>query len=149
MFGEANECDRKRDQAVALSAEAHERPENEPPWTYFQTPERLSMQRGIAYVELGRAVAAVELMERGVASLPEQYRRDKGWHLGRLALAYAMAGEIDAACVNGVEALKLAAETGSVHPLRELRRMRQLLAANESHSAVRAFDDALRSLGSS
>lgn len=144
MLGDAGECDRKLDEAVVLSAEAYQRPDIEPPWTYFQTPERLSMQRATAYIELGRPTAAIELMERGLAALPEHYRRDRGWNLGRLALAYAMAGETEPACVNGVEALNLAAETGSVHPVRELRRMRRLLDNSERHPAVRAFDDALQ-----
>ena len=49
------DIDRKFDQAQELAAQAAEKPENEPPWIYFFSPDYLTLQRGLAYRLLGGA----------------------------------------------------------------------------------------------
>jgi len=85
------------DRCAALTYTAVEHPEDAPPWVYFQGPERLSFQRGVAYAELGRHADAVPLLSTALESLPDYYERDRTRNCAHLALAFAGGGDADGA----------------------------------------------------
>jgi transcriptional regulator with XRE-family HTH domain len=143
LEGDADDVDRLLDLTEDLTAAAAERPEDEPPWVYFNSPERVLFQRGVAYVELGRFREAVELFEAARARLSGNYRRDHGRYAANLAIAAALDGQVDRAVAAARESLTTAVETGSAHTVADLRRMRRALDRWPEHPAVVEFDDAL------
>jgi tetratricopeptide (TPR) repeat protein len=82
---------------------------------YFNSPERVLFQRGVAYVELGRYAEAADLFGAARAWLPGGYRRDHGRYAANLAIAAAHDGQVDRAVASGRESLAIAVETGSPH----------------------------------
>lgn len=144
LDGDAERTDRLMDRAEALTATAAEHPECEPPWIYFHGPDRVLFQRGVAHLELGRYASAVDLFTRARLALPPTYRRDHGRYAANLALAGALAGELDRASRAAMDALNIMIETGSAHTLSELRRARRAMNRWPDAPEVREFDAALR-----
>lgn len=147
LDGDGDDTDRLLDLTETLSARAAEQAGGEPPWVYFNGPERVLFQRGVAYVELGRHGAAVDLFDAARARLPAGYRRDHGRYAANLALAAALDGQVDRAATVGREALALAVETGSAHTVADLRRMRRALDRFAESPEVAEFDAAVAAAG--
>lgn len=147
LEGDSNDVDALLDLTEDLTATAAEHPEDEPPWVYFNSPERVLFQRGVAYVELGRHAEAIDLFEAARARLPAAYRRDHGRYAADLAIAAALDGQVDRAVTAGREALTIAVETGSAHTVTDLRRMRSVLNRWPDSPAVAEFDEALATAG--
>ena len=147
LEGDSRDVDELLDLTEELTAAAAEHPEDEPPWVYFNSPERVLFQRGVAYVELGRHAEAVELFDAARARLAAGYRRDLGRYAANLAVAAALDGQVDRAVEAGKEALGIAVEVGSAHTLTDLRRMRHALTQWADSPAVVAFDEALAAAG--
>jgi len=143
LDGDGAAVDRLLDRTEELAAAAAEHPEDEPAWVYFNGPERVVFQRGVAYVELGRHAAAVELFDTARARLPAGYRRDHGRYAANLAVAAALDGQVDRAVAAGREALAVVVETGSAHTVTDLRRARRALDRFGDAPAVAEFDTAL------
>jgi tetratricopeptide (TPR) repeat protein len=146
LLGDADPTDRAMDRSEALTQEASEHAEDEPPWVYFQDPGRALFQRGIAYLELGRGQEAAELFERARLALAAAYRRDHGRYAAVTAHAYALSGEVEQATTLGREAATIAAETGSAHTAGDLRRMRRALNKWADDQRVRDLDVYVRDL---
>jgi tetratricopeptide (TPR) repeat protein len=89
LDGDTDATERALDRCAALTYTAAEHPEDAPPWVYFQGPERLSFQRGVAYAELGHHADAVPLLSTALESLPDSYERDRTCNCAHLALAFA------------------------------------------------------------
>jgi hypothetical protein len=49
--------------------------EDEPPWIYFYSADYLLLQRGLAYLFLGRYPRAIELLCEGLEQMPPQGRQ--------------------------------------------------------------------------
>ncbi|MGI5153973.1 XRE family transcriptional regulator [Microbispora sp. CA-102843] len=96
-MGEAGPARRLLGEAEKLIRAAGEHPENEPPWMYFYDDGWFDMQRGMAELALGDGPRAVRFLDRGLATLPEAYRRDRAWFGTCLARAHALAGDVEAA----------------------------------------------------
>ena len=143
LEGDSHDVDELLDLTEELTAAAAEHPEDEPPWVYFNSPERVLFQRGVAYVELGRHSESAELFEAARARLAAGYRRDLGRYAANLAVAVALDGQVDRAVAAGREALGIAVEVGSAHTLADLRRMRRALDRWADSPAVAEFDAAL------
>jgi tetratricopeptide (TPR) repeat protein len=73
----------------------------------------LQMQRGACWLRLGYPQRAVGAYEAAASSLPAAYRRDLGAALGGLAAARAAAGEPEQAAFAALQALDIAATSGS------------------------------------
>jgi hypothetical protein len=101
---------------------------------YFQGPERLSFQRGVAYVELGRHADAVALLSTALESLPDCYERDRARYCAQLALAFAGGGDADSALAVAMRA----ATTGSALAARDLRRVRATMHERGAEAQARA-----------
>lgn len=74
LLGNGDSCDRKLDIATMLADRAAARPDREPPWVYFFSPDYLVIQHGRAYRYLGRYQQAEELLSAGLGALPPEIR---------------------------------------------------------------------------
>lgn len=104
----------------------------------------LTIQTAICYSESGQPARAVELYETWL-SQDSFSRRDRGYFLALTAGALAQAGEPDAACMAGQEALAIAIEMSSHRTIQELGRVLDALGAWRNRPSVRALADALSS----
>jgi tetratricopeptide (TPR) repeat protein len=93
----ANAARSRLSEAEDLIHRAAQRPEDEPPWMYFYGEGWFHMQRGMAELALGNGKRAAELLEGGLRTLPESYRRDRAWFQACLARAHAVRGDAEAA----------------------------------------------------
>jgi tetratricopeptide (TPR) repeat protein len=113
---------------------------------YFNDPDRLGFQRGVAYVELGRHGEAVPLLTAALGALDSGYDRDRARYAAVLALALAAAGEADAAVEHAKRGAELAAQTGSALATRELRRVRVALREAGADAALAELMEHLHAL---
>jgi transcriptional regulator with XRE-family HTH domain len=115
LIGDSDEVDRKLDLATELAASAAEHPDREPPWVYFYNAHYLAMQRGLAYLLLGRRDEAVEQLEAGLRAMSAEVRQSEwvGNYLLQLALAHDSVGNRDQAVRIAEEARTVAATKGS------------------------------------
>jgi tetratricopeptide (TPR) repeat protein len=121
-LGDRSAAERALDRAVDLSGRAATSGD-EPPWVYFLDEQRITIQRAIAYRELGEHRRAVELFREAIGRLDPAFRRDRGQYLARLAVALAGAGEREEALAVAGQARELAEATGSDRTLAELGRI--------------------------
>jgi transcriptional regulator with XRE-family HTH domain len=134
LSGEAtiSDLNRKFDEATALVARVAEKPEQEPPWIYFFSPDYLIMQRGLAYRLIGHYPEASELLSEGLAALPPEMRKSE-WvashYIFQLAVTHAKAGDIHQACELIKEATVTARQTGSARLRKELTRLSVRMSA--------------------
>lgn len=146
LHGDAEATERALDRSAALTYAAAEHPDSAPPWVYFNDPGRLSFQRGVAYVELGRYTEAAVLLSTSLEGLADGYDRDRGRYAGMLALALAGAGEADAALLHAKRAAELAVATGSALAAQELRRVRAVLRGQGAEHAAAELAEHLQAL---
>jgi transcriptional regulator with XRE-family HTH domain len=71
---------------------------HEPPWVYWLDRREADIMAGRCYTELRRPLRAVPLLEAAIAGYDEVASRELGLYLSWLAIAYADAREVDAAC---------------------------------------------------
>ena len=130
LAGDGADADRKLDEAASLIGHAAAYPEDEPPWIYFYSPDYLELQRGLAYLYLGRFTQAVESLCAGLAEMPTEVRQSDwiAWYLVRLAAAYAHAGDPERACSVAAQAAHIASQTGSSRLRAQLSRLQAQLA---------------------
>jgi hypothetical protein len=130
---EIADIDRKFDRAEELVAQAAERPENEPPWIYFFSPDYLILQRGLAYRLLGAYDRANELLRAGLSKIPADWRQSE-WmashYLLALAVNHAKAGDVDEACRLALEINDIALQTHSERLRASLTRFEMQLRKN-------------------
>ncbi|MBT2382810.1 helix-turn-helix transcriptional regulator [Streptomyces sp. ISL-11] len=127
LTGDADHTHRLLDEAQDLIGRAAEHPEDEPPWMYFYDETWFSLQRGMAEIHLRAWPTAVELLGKGLAALPDDYRRDKTWYRACLTHALAGSGEAAQALAVALEAVPDAAAIGRPHAWNELHRAAALL----------------------
>ncbi|MGW4802496.1 XRE family transcriptional regulator, partial [Nonomuraea sp. NPDC004297] len=110
-------------------------PEDEPPWMYFYDEGWFLMQRGMAELELGDGRRAVDYLERGLATLPDHYRRDRAWYGACLARAQALQGDAEAAVTT---ALNVASDATALntYAVTELQHTAHALASAGSSGAM-------------
>ncbi len=130
LAGDGDNADRKLDEAGRWIGRAAAHPEDEPPWIYFYSPDYLELQRGLAYLYLGRYAQAIESLSAGLAKMPSEVRRSEwiAWYLVRLAAAHAHAGDPEQACSVAAQAAHIARQTGSSRLRGQLSRFTGQLA---------------------
>jgi tetratricopeptide (TPR) repeat protein len=74
LMGDGAATERRLDDAFVLAEQSAARPDDEPPWVYFYSPEYLMMQRGRAYRYLGRCNEAAESLSAGLNALAPELR---------------------------------------------------------------------------
>ncbi len=125
LRGDTNSCQRSLAKAYGLL----DADSPAPPWASANVTQR--------HVRAGEARCwmwlqpskAVPLYESVLREWPRDRMRDGGLHQARLALACAAVGERDRAKAEGLKALAIARSTKSNVAARELRRLRETLAA--------------------
>lgn len=144
-MGEAGPARRLLGEAEELIRAAGEHPENEPPWMYFYDDGWFDMQRGMAELALGDGTRAVRFLDRGLATLPGAYRRDRAWFGTCLARAHALAGDVEAAERVALDAVPDALAVNR-HAVKDLRELSAGLLPIHSRSG-RRIEEALRAEG--
>jgi tetratricopeptide (TPR) repeat protein len=147
LAGDGDQAGRKLDAAASLTEHAAAHGEDEPPWIYFFSPGYLALQRGLAYVFLGRYARAIDLLSAGLADMPAEVRHSEwvGGYLVRLAAAHAHAGDVDHVCSVAAEVLLIVSQTGSSRLRAQLSRLQARLAARwPDVLAVAELGDRLR-----
>jgi transcriptional regulator with XRE-family HTH domain len=142
LAGDTTEFRRAIDQAAELVAATPPSAARE--WAPWCTPGYVIMYEAAGWTRLGQPDRAIPAYERGLTGWSDEFRRDQGMYRGRLAGAYASAGEPERAASVGSEALIIACRTGSARVLAELEPLPKLLEQWGEVPAVRAFNDDLR-----
>ncbi|MGH3631870.1 MAG: hypothetical protein ACRDRL_31075 [Sciscionella sp.] len=141
-------AERLLDTTEQRTAQAYAQPDDEPWWTYPQTPERVLFQRGMTYRELGRHHEARDLFDQARAALSASYRRDQGRWAASLALAAAHDGDLTGALTAGRQAIAIVRDTGSVYTIADLHSLRRVLDHHQKadRATLDDFDEALRDI---
>jgi transcriptional regulator with XRE-family HTH domain len=141
LAGNEAACQNKLDEASMLAALSQHNGDGGP--GRYCTVEFVEIQRATCWLALGRAQRAIESFEGGLVRLPSVHRRDRGVYLSRLAIAHAINGDPETACMKGFEAAQIARTTGSGRIAGELERLRSTLRPWRSHPSVVRLDHAL------
>jgi transcriptional regulator with XRE-family HTH domain len=114
--GEGEAARRALGEASELCARG--RGEDDPHWLYWMNEGEIHGQSGSAHLALGNTALAVESFGHAIQADRAGERRTHGLFLSRAAQAHARAGDLDAACATGDEAVSIA-ETVQSARLRE------------------------------
>jgi tetratricopeptide (TPR) repeat protein len=95
------------------------------------SPAYLTLQRGLAYLYLGRNANAVEWLSSGLAEMPPEMGQSEwiAWYLVRLAAAHARAGDPEQACSVAAQATLIIRQTGPSRLRAQLNRLLAQLSA--------------------
>jgi tetratricopeptide (TPR) repeat protein len=137
LQGEADDCQRKLDQALELSGKASDADQEGP--ARYCIPEFVEIARAGCWMKMGRPRQAIDIFEQQLATLPSHHYRDRGVYLGQLATAHAMNGEPDEAVARGRQAQEVVRATRSHRIVRELRGLSTKLGAWEDLPEVAGF----------
>jgi transcriptional regulator with XRE-family HTH domain len=125
---------------------ADRNPEDDPPWTYWLTPDEVDVMAGRCYVELRRPERARPLLERALSSYGEDRPRETALYTSWLAEAHLQAGGVDEAAHLACDVLALTARTASVRPDDRARHLRRLLHPYRGAASVDDFEERYRSV---
>lgn len=107
------------------------------------TPGYVLVGEADGWARLHQPARAASLYEQALATWPGAFRRDEAVYLGRLARAYAEAGEPERSVKIGDRALALAGGTGSARALGELKPLPTALAKWRSNPSIRELTRAI------
>jgi tetratricopeptide (TPR) repeat protein len=131
---------RALDEARELAADPRD---GRSPWATWLDESYVDVQRGRCLALLGSHEQAAVVFQQAIRDLPPSYRRDRGVYLAREAQAHAGASDPDQAAATGMQALGIAAETGSGRIINELAILDDLIAPWGRVPAVTDFREAL------
>jgi transcriptional regulator with XRE-family HTH domain len=114
-------CLDRLDQALVLIGQREQRVTNEYELGYCFTEHQVDVQRAACFLELGCSDDAIEQYEQLRSG--DLCLGDRGMHTAKLALAYALSGDLSAAAACAMEALGVARATRSAAITRELRKL--------------------------
>jgi hypothetical protein len=112
---------------------------------YFD-PSFMEVEALGCWVRLGLPAKTIEIYESRSNHWPEQYKRQSGLSLSRLAKAYAAVDNPEMACILGNEAIEIATATRSGTTIRELLRLQEQLKSWKTTGVTDEFDDGIRNL---
>jgi tetratricopeptide (TPR) repeat protein/transcriptional regulator with XRE-family HTH domain len=115
-------------------------------WGSWLTESYIGTARARSLAALGQYGQAAAGFDAALAALPGSYRRDRGVYLARAARAHAGTGDTTRAAQTGLQAVGIAAETGSARIITQLDRLDQTLAPAARDDAVTEFRAALNQL---
>ncbi|MES9558788.1 MULTISPECIES: helix-turn-helix domain-containing protein [unclassified Streptomyces] len=139
ILGDATEALRDYDTALTLLGRAHD----DGVWGSWLDEAYVSTTRARSLAALGQYEQAAAGFDVAIAALPTAYRRDRGVYLARAARAHAGAGNPTLAAQIGLQAVGIAAETGSARIISQLDRLDQALAPTNREQGVAEFRAAL------
>ncbi len=133
----------KFDEAHSLASEAFGADPAEGLDTSYCTPTYIEMQRANCWIDLGDPHRAVDLFEDQLATLPPDYRNDRGVYLARLARAHIKAGELERGAEAATKALAIVTQTGSARTFTELSAVARSVAAHRAMPTIGTFCERL------
>jgi tetratricopeptide (TPR) repeat protein len=142
-LGEASDC------AKAIDRAHHEvsQPDDvATELTLYCTPSYVAMEAAACWSQLGKHDSAITVYETSLRSWPDEYRRDHGLCLTRLAGAYAGREDVARACTTGRQAIEVVRSATSGRALRELQRLRVRLAPWRRDAEVSDLSERIRAL---
>jgi transcriptional regulator with XRE-family HTH domain/tetratricopeptide (TPR) repeat protein len=128
LSGDATGCARALEAAREQVAAPEDHGDEDRVLTGYCTSAFIEMEAADCAMLLGQPDQAVATFERGLASLPAQYQRDRAVNLARLAVAYAASQEPERACAIAQEAAAIVHGTWTARAVTELRRLPTLLS---------------------
>ena len=114
--------------------------------TGYCTPAYIEMEAADCAMLLGQPRQAAASFERGLATLPAQYQRDRAVNLARLAVAHATSQEPERACAVAQAAAAIVTSTWSARAVAELRRLPTLLRTWQGSAPVVDLEATLAAL---
>lgn len=139
VLGEAGEAHKAYDTALTLLGGA----DADSVWGSWLDTAYIDTARARSLATLGDYERAATGFDNAIAGLPTAYRRDLGVYLARAARAHAGTGNTTLAARIGVQAVGIAAETGSARIFNQLDRLDEALAPAAGEDGVAAFRAAL------
>ncbi|WP_344870844.1 hypothetical protein [Allokutzneria multivorans] len=100
----------------------------------YCTPHSVQAQRGACLLALRRPRQALLAFDAALAAWPQEYRRERGLHMARKAIAVVAAGEPESAATTALEALNVVRATGSARIISELTVADTLLGQIETRA---------------
>jgi len=143
LDGDAESCARAIDGAVREVARAGTDVDE---LAGYCTLEYIEMEAAACWTELRRTDRAVSVLEHALPTWPAEMRRDLGLCQARLAVAHAAAGDATSACRVGAQAVVTASSATSGRTLRDLRRLRAMLAPWRRDAPVSELTERIRQL---
>jgi transcriptional regulator with XRE-family HTH domain len=122
------------EQAEALLDQA--RADERPAWFDYYDPARLAGFQGLVRIRLGDPETAQTLLDAAIAALPSQAAKQRACYLADQATVYANAGEVEAACQLGSQALGILDEVEYATGVQRVRDLRSKLRPHWNHPAV-------------
>jgi transcriptional regulator with XRE-family HTH domain len=111
-----------------------------PEWLYSFDGARLLAYEGACFELIGELDRARDTWERALSSLSRDRVRERGIYLVHLAGIYARQGEVENACLLGMEAVAIASETTSLRVNEQINLLRVQLEPWKETAAVRELD---------
>ncbi|MFJ1550566.1 helix-turn-helix domain-containing protein [Streptomyces sp. NPDC088246] len=139
VLGDANESLRTYDTALDLLGRA----DDDGVWGSWLDEAYISTGRARSLATLGQYEEAAAGFDTAITALPAVYRRDRGVYLARAARAHAGTGNTALAARIGLQAVTIAAETGSARIVGQLDRLEQALVPAAREEGVAQFRAAL------
>lgn len=122
-------------------AYADRRPDDDPTWVYWLSPEEISIMAGRVWTELARPLRAVPILERATAGYTADRSRETSLYLSWLGEAFVQAREVERAATTGVRALRLSRVAGSARTVDRIQTLRRALAPHRRVAAVAEFEE--------
>lgn len=141
LLGDKTETLRTLDKADERLAELDADPASQ--WASWLDTAYIAVQRARCLETLGKHGQAAATFQQAIKDLPSMYRRDRGVYLAREARAHAHAADPAQAADAGLQAIAIAAETGSGRILTELAKLDIDLTAQRSVPEVQDFRSTL------
>ncbi|MFE5596291.1 DNA-binding protein [Streptomyces sp. NPDC056549] len=139
VLGDATDALTTYDTALTLLSRA----DSDGTWGSWLTEGYITTARARSLAALGKYEQAAAGFDAAIASLPPIYRRERGVHLARSARAHAGTGNVSLAAQIGLQAVGIAAETGSARIISQLDRLDQALVPAIKQDGVAEFHAAL------
>lgn len=139
LTSEPMECERSYERAKHLAAQS----DGISSWGPWLDQAYIAAHNAHSMTRLGNYSAAIAEYAVALGSLGPTFRRDRGVYLARQARAYAGNRDATAAATAGIDALRIAVETGSGRISADLEHLAITLRDQRAPS-VRKFHDAFR-----
>jgi tetratricopeptide (TPR) repeat protein len=129
------------ERAEALLDQA--RADDRPAWFDYYDPARLAGFQGLIRIRLGDPETAQTLLDAAIAALPSQAAKQRACYLADQATVYANAGEVEAACQLGSQALGILDELDYATGVQRVRDLHSKLRPHWAHPAVAELTEQL------
>jgi transcriptional regulator with XRE-family HTH domain len=117
--------------------------DDRPTWFDYYDPARLAGFKGLMRIRLGDPDSAHTLLDKAIVTLPSQAAKQRACYLADQATVSANAGEVEAACQLGCQALGILDEVEYATGVQRVRSLRSKLRPHWGHPAVEDLTEQL------